>query len=168
MTTPKAVDLTPAKANERIQQELSEASAALRTKDLEDALGAYTRALGLALQLGPAPTERVLLGALRAARTLAQEQDANGLSALGPALVSLVAQVREADALPPTAVMEAWATVASDVGALIGQIGLALSIAPNHRRAMMDSARSRAALLDDATDSLFALTAWLDQPGLSS
>jgi hypothetical protein len=59
--------------------------------------------------------------------------------------------------------MEAWAMVAADVGALIGQVGLALMIAPDHRAEMMQNARTRAALLDEATGNLFALASWLDQ-----
>jgi hypothetical protein len=168
MTTLESIELTPAEATAQVHQELSRASRRLQTGELEPALDAYTRALGLALQLGPAPTEKVLLATLDAAHGLARGQDADGLSALGPALVNLVAQVRDAGALPPTAVMDAWASVAADVGALIGQVGLALAIGPDHRRGMMNNARLRAALLDDATGGLFTLTSWIDQLDLNA
>lgn len=163
MTSPQAIELTPAEAAGRIQQELEQASSALSLDDVGTALDGYVRALGLALQLGPALTERVLASVLDAAQELAVRQDTAGLAALGPALVDLVAQVRRAGALPPTSIMEAWASVASDLGALIGQVGLALAIAPDHREGMIKNARTRAALLDDATGKLFALTPWLDQ-----
>jgi hypothetical protein len=104
-----------------------------------------------------------LSATLDAASELACSLDTEGLSALGPALVNLVTQVRDADVLPSSMVMDAWASVATDVGALIGQVGLALAIHPDHRRGMMDSARLRAALLDDATGGLFNLTNWLDR-----
>jgi hypothetical protein len=61
--------------------------------------------------------------------------------------------------------MEAWATIATDLGALIGQIGIALSISPDHRSDLLDNTRTRAQLLDDATGNLFALTAWIDELG---
>lgn len=163
MTTPQEIDLAPTEAARRIQSELEQASDALHVDDLGTALDGYVRALGLALQLGPALIERVLVAVLDAAQELAGWKHAEGLSALGPALVDLVAQVRRAGALPPTSVMDAWATVASDLGALIGQVGLALAITPDHREEMMENARARAALLDDATGKLFALTRWLDQ-----
>ncbi len=121
------------------------------------------RALGLALQLGPAPTEQVLLAILQTARELACRQDADRLSALGPALEELVSQVHNSCALPPTAVMEVWATVANNLGALIGQLGLAYSISPRHRASIMDSVRSLATLLDEAAGSLFSLGVWIDQ-----
>jgi hypothetical protein len=163
VTTPRVIDLTPAEASRRIQKELEQAADALKADDLDTALDEYVRALGLALQLGPALTEQVLIAALDAAKGFAGQPHADGLSALGPALVDLVTQVRRAGALPPTQIMEAWAAVASDLGALIGQVGLALTIAPDHREGMIKNARTRAVLLDDATSNLFALTSWLDQ-----
>ncbi len=163
MTITEAIELAPAEATARVQRELNHVSEKLQAGDLEHALDALSSALGLALQLGPASTEKVLLTTLDAAHKLARRQDAEGLSALGPALVELVAQVRDTGALPPTAVMDAWASVATDVGALIGQVGLALTIRSDHRLDMMDNARVRAALLDDATGSLFPLTNWIDQ-----
>jgi hypothetical protein len=168
MSTLENIELTPDEAAARIHQELSHASKTLQAGDLEPALNVYTRALGLALQLGPAPTEKVLLAALDAAQGLAHWQDAEGLSALGPALVNLVARVRDAGALPPTVVMDVWASLATDVGALIGQVGLVLSIGLGHRRAMMDNARLRATLLDDATGGLFNLSRWIDQLDLNA
>ena len=163
MTTLEAMELTPAEATARVRQELSRADEKLQTGELDSAFDGYALAIGLALQLGPALTEKALAATLDAARELAGSQDAEGLSALGPALVDLVAQVRDASALPPTTVMDAWASVVTEVGALIGQVGLALAMRADHRHSMMDNARFRAALLDDATSGLFALTSWLDQ-----
>ncbi len=163
MTTPQTRDLAPADAAELIHRALEQASEVLQSGDLNAALDAYVPALGLALQLGPAPSEKVLLAVMDGARKLAHRQDADGLSALGPTLVDLVTQVREAGALPATRVMEAWATVASEMGALIGQVGLALAVAPDHSADMMGNAHARATLLDDATGGLFALAAWLEQ-----
>jgi hypothetical protein len=163
MTDPDAVELTLDGAISLLQEELDRAAEAIRTADLESALDGYRAALGLALQLGPAATEGVLRAILQASRDLAWHGEASSLSALGPALVGLVDQVRQAGALPATAVMEAWAIVAADLAALVGQIGLALSIPPRHRAGMFDSARAHAVLLDDATSNLFALTAWIDQ-----
>jgi hypothetical protein len=74
----------------------------------------------------------------------------------------LVAQVREADVLPATATMDAWAVIAADLGALIGQIGVALNIAPAHRGDIISNARTQATILDNATNGLFALTTWID------
>jgi hypothetical protein len=163
MTSPQALDVTPAEAAELIHSELAQAAAWLEAGDLDAALDGYVCALGLALQIGPAPTGRVMAAVLQAAQALALAQDADGLSKLGPAVVGLVAQVRDANALPPTSVMDAWAVVAADLGTLIGQVGLALSIPSDRRTGMMDNARTQAALLDDATGGLFALTAWLDE-----
>ena len=163
MTTITAIELSPTEAAARVHQDLSCAAERLQTGDLGPALDAYSCALGLALQLGPALTEKALFAALDAACELASSLDTEGLSALGPALVDLVTQVRDAGVLPPNAVMDAWASVATDVGALIGQVGLALAIRTDHRRGMMDNARLRAALLDDATGGLFNLTNWMDQ-----
>jgi hypothetical protein len=158
----ESVEVTLDGAIDLIQEELAEAAEALRTEGIEGALKGYVGALGLALQLGPAATERVLGILLGVAHELAQQNEAEGLSALGPAMVGLVDQVRQANVLPATELMAAWATVAADLGALIGQIGLALTIPDRHRPALLDSARARAALLDDATANRFALTAWLD------
>jgi hypothetical protein len=167
MTTRQAIEATPAEAAALVRGELTGAGAALHDNDLDAAFDRYVRALGLGLQLGPAPTGQVLASILQAARDLALEGNADGLSALGPALVGLVNQVREAGALPPTAVMEAWATFAADLGALIGQLGLALGIPPDHRTGLIDHVGRRAILLDEATDGHFALTAWVDELGLA-
>jgi hypothetical protein len=153
MTTIKAIELTPIEAAARVHQELSCAGERLQTGDLGPALDAYSWAL----------TEKVLLATLDAACGLACSLDTEGLSALGPVLVNLVTQVRDAGVLPCTAVMDAWASVATDLGALIGQVGLALAIHPDHRLGMMDNAHIRAALLDDATGGLFNLANWMDQ-----
>jgi hypothetical protein len=163
MTDPVTIDLTPAEASEQIQKELEGASSAVEARDLDAALDGYVRALGLALQLGPALTEKVLVAALDTARRLADQPDPRGLSALGPTLVDLVRQVRQAGALPPTPIMDAWATVTSDLGALIGQVGLALTIDPDSRSGLLENARTHALLLDEATGHLFALTSWIDQ-----
>jgi hypothetical protein len=163
MTIPQEIDLTPAEAAQRIQKELERASDALRIDDLGTAFDGYVRALGLALQLGPALTERVLAAVLDAAQELAGWKHGEALSTLGPAMVELVGQVHVAGALPPTSVMEAWATIASNLGALIGQVGLVLAMLPAHREGMLKNARTHAVLLDDATGELFALTHWLDQ-----
>ena len=152
-----------------------QAAQALEATNLDATLEGYIRALGLGLQAGPAAAEQVLATVLQACRQLALQQDAAGCrwcppldaptvySALGPEVVQLVRDVRDAGALPDTPVMAAWATLASEVGTLIGQLGLVLSIPPAQRAGMLDNARTRAALLDDATDSCFALTAWLDE-----
>jgi hypothetical protein len=181
MTAEKSVDLTPLQAANLIGSELSQAENALEARKFDAAIDGYIRALGLALQLGPAPTEQVLDGVLHAARILVLSVNSgasrsaemsgsmddrntvsSSLAALGPAIVALVTQVRNADALPATGVMEAWATVASDLGALIGQVGLALDIAANHRSGMMDNAIARAKILDEATGNRFALGAWVE------
>jgi hypothetical protein len=61
--------------------------------------------------------------------------------------------------------MHAWAELASDLGALIGQVGLALTVGGSHQAGIMGAARMRAALLDEATGDLFALASWLDRLG---
>jgi hypothetical protein len=163
VTSPQPVELSPLEASALISHELQQARRGLYSADIELALDALAAALGLALQLGPAATEWVLAGTVDAARYLAGQQDANALSALGPALAGLTSQVRDAAVLPSISVMEAWAEVASALGALIGQVGLALTIAPDHGSTMMENARAQALLLDDATGNMFALTAWIDQ-----
>jgi hypothetical protein len=163
MTTPRELNLTAGEAAARIEAELRQAEGAYQEGDLDASLDCYVRALGLALQLGPAPTELALLAILRTAHTLAQGQDSEGLSALGPALAGLVTQMQEARALPASGVMELWAALAVDLGALISQLGLAMGMPRGHRAGMMDLARNRAALVDDATSGAFGLTAWLDE-----
>ena len=165
MTLPQSVNLTPADATALVQKKLLEAQGALERSDLESALDSLVSALGLALQLGPAASELVLSEVVAVAQELARKDDASALSALGPALVGLIQQVREAGALPPTSVMYAWAELASDLGVLIGQVGLALTIGGSHRAGTLGKARVRAALLDDTTENLFALTSWLDRVG---
>jgi hypothetical protein len=155
------IHLAPAEAAALIQDELERARECLDDNQRGTALDGYVRALGLGLQLGPAPTEMVLTGVLEAARDLARRQDP-ALSALGPSLVDLIDRVFEAGVLPDTPVMRAWATFATDLCALIGQLGLALTIPPDHRTAMLENARTRAAALDDSTDSLFEVADWID------
>ncbi|MGD8518734.1 MAG: hypothetical protein PVG54_17340 [Anaerolineae bacterium] len=167
MTAVQPIDLSPVEATALIERELAAARETMgqdgTVPDLDAILDAYHRALGLALQLGPAPAEKVLVHALATARELARHEDAAALSALGPTLVGLVDQVRQSGSLPPTRVMDAWATIASDLGALVGQVGLALALPPERRTGMLDNARTRASLLDDATHGLFEVTAWIDQ-----
>jgi hypothetical protein len=161
MTIKETVELTLDGVLSLLQKELDRAAQALQMAEFDRALDSYVGALGLALQLGPAATERVLHAILGTGRELARQGEASVISAMGPALVDLVEQVRGAGVLPATPVMEAWATVTADLGALVGQIGLALTMPPRHRSGMLDSASTRAALLDDVTGSLFSLTAWL-------
>ena len=162
MTSPRSVELTAFEATNLLHRTLVEADQALQEGSTVESFDSYVSALGLALQLGPAPTEKAILAVLGAVKRLAQQQDAPGLCTLGPALVDLVDQTRTAGALPPTPIMETWAIVVSDLGSLAGQVGLALAIPPQRRSEMIGNARARAALLDDATGGLFALTEWLD------
>lgn len=163
MSVPPSIDLTPVQAARLLEDELSAARQSLRVSQTEAAQDKFVSALGLALQLGPAPVETVLRHLIRAIRELAHPPDSETLATLGPALVHLVSQVRNAGALPSSRVMEAWATVASDMGTIIGQVGLALSIESDSRTGMMANARIRAAALDEATGSRFAITDWIDQ-----
>jgi hypothetical protein len=163
MTNYETVELTLEGVVSLLQTELDETADALRRTDFDAALDGFVGALGLALQLGPAPTERVLRLILDTARELARQSEVDVLSALGPALAGLADQVREAGVLPATPTMEAWATVTTDLGALVGQIGLALTVPTQHGASVLSSARTRAALLDDATGNLFSLASWLDE-----
>ncbi len=163
MTEPQELELTPVGAASLFETELSRAEEALLEGMVDSALDGYVRAMGLALQLGPAPTGQAVTFVLQAAHLFASQEDAASLAALGPALVGLISQMREAGAVPATAIMEAWAQFAESLGALIGQIGLALTLPSDHRSGMIANACSHAALLDDATDGRFSLTAWLDR-----
>jgi hypothetical protein len=163
MPEPVELELTAAKASAHVAGELSLAEAALQEGKTDEALDGYVRALGLAVQLGPASTGHAVRCVLLAAHELAKGQDAAGLSALAPALVGLVDQMREAEAIPGTAVMDAWARFIEGLGAMIGQVGLALALPSGHQSGMMASARSHASLLDEATDEQFSLVAWLDE-----
>jgi hypothetical protein len=130
--------------------------------DLELTISSLCKALGLALQLGPASTEKVLRAILGTSKTMLGSQGAGALAVLSPALVNLVAQVRESGVLPETPTMEAWATVVTGVSTLISQVGLAYELPPERRSGMLRQARGQAELLDDATGSLLQLTVWLD------
>lgn len=163
MSAPRAIDLSPAEASRLIQKELEQARNGVEAQDLDAVLDGFVHALGLALQLGPALTEQVLVAALETAKEFAEQPHPEGLSALGPALVDLVRQVRGASALPSTPIMDAWATVASDIGSLIGQVGLVVTLAPEHRAGLIENARRHAYLLDEVTGKLFDLTPWIDQ-----
>jgi hypothetical protein len=160
VTEPQPIELTAGQAASLIHGELQAAALALQAAELDPALDAYVRALGLALQLGPAPAEAVLRAVLDAARDLARRGDAVGLATLGPAVAGLVGQVWEAGVLPANRVMEAWAAVATDIGALLGEWGVALSLPVEQRQGLRAQLKDRAALLDTATDSLFGLAAW--------
>ena len=168
MTEHQSLELTPGKATARIRREITDAAQAIRAQDFDVALDGYVRSLGLALQLGPGPTEQVLIALLSAARVLVRDGDAGVLSAWGPALVELVDRVRVTGVLPPNAVMEAWAAVASDLAAVLGQIGLASSLPPDRRAGLLRQARTRLALLDDATDGHFDLLNWWHELALLS
>ncbi|MFN2227377.1 MAG: hypothetical protein ACK2UY_13735 [Anaerolineae bacterium] len=154
----QALEMSPGQAADRLHGELVEAGQALAARDLDAALDAYVRGLGLALQLGPAATEIALGAILAGAADLLRRGDGDGLCALGPAVAGVVDQAREAGAVPPTAAMQAWAGVAVDVGALLGQVGLALALPVERRAGLWRQAQARAALLDEATGGRFALT----------
>lgn len=160
-TEVQALDLTAAQAAARLHEEMVAAGEALAGHDLEAALDAYVRALGLALQLGPAAAEIALGAILAGADGLLRRGDADGLCALGPAVAGVVAQVGEAGALPAAAAMQAWAVVCADSGALLGQVGLALALPGERGAAMWHQAQARAAALDEATGGLFSLAEWL-------
>lgn len=160
----EALDLTADEAAARLQDELVRAGQSLAGGEMEAALDGYVRGLGLALQLGPAALEMALSALLAGASGLVRRGDADGLCALGPAVTGTVAQVREAGALPATPAMAAWATVTDDVGALLGQVGLALALPAARRLSMWRQARDRAALLDEVTGGLFGLASWLGEP----
>jgi len=163
MSMPQPIELTPLEAAGLIEHDLHAAEACIQSSQIEGAQDRLVRALGLALQLGPAAVENVLLCVMHMIGEPVLHRDTETLSSLGPALVDVVSQVRSAGALPGTRIMEAWAIVACDVATLIGQVGLALSIRPEHRQGMMDNARIRAAALDEATGARFAITDWIDQ-----
>ena len=160
MTDPQPLALTAGEAASLVHRELGAAALALQAAELDAAFDAYVRALGLALQLGPALVEEVLRAVVDGARHLAHRGNAVGLATLGPAVAGLVGQVREAGALPANPEMEAWAAVAVEIGALVGQWGVALSLPAEHRPALHARLQARAALLDAATGSLFNLAAW--------
>jgi hypothetical protein len=160
----EAVDWTADEAAAGLQYELVRAGQFLTGQEMEAALDGYVRGLGLALQLGPAALEMALSALLAGAGGLVRRGDADGLCALGPAVTGTVVQVREAGALPATPAMAAWAAVTDDLGALLGQVGLALALPAERRSGMWRQARERAALLDEATGGLFALVDWLGQP----
>ena len=168
MSTLQTLDLTPAEAAGFLDRETKEAGAAWRAGAYDSAIDGYTRAMGLALQLGPAPAEQVLTAILHTTCDLESSEKAEALATIGPALVDLVHQVRRAGALPATRVMEAWAELTVDAGALIGQVGLAYSLPPERRREITTNARTRAALLDDASDGALDLGSWLDAKALES
>jgi hypothetical protein len=168
MSTFQTLDLTPAEAAGFLVRASAEAGDAWRAGAFDSAVGGYARALGLALQLGPAAAEQVLAAIVHTTRGLESSKEAEALAMLGPALVNLVLQVRQAGALPTTRVMDAWAELTFDVGALIGQVGLAYSLPPERRSEITTNARMRATLLDDASNGVLGLGAWLDAKALES
>lgn len=155
------VFLTADQAVAVLEHELAGADTALSAGRSDSAFDGYVRSLGLALQLGPAEIQLVLRRLLEAASKLACLDGAVGLNTLGPAIVGVVADARRAGAVPSCKVMEAWATATADFGALIGEVGLALSMAPGQRGGTIGGSLRRAAVLDDATGTMFGLTAWL-------
>ena len=161
MSGPQPIELNPAEAAGWIQARLARAEESLTEGNLDGALDAYVQSLGLALQLGPAATEQVLSTILASAAVLACRRDSGGLSAMGPALVGLTGQMRQAQALQST-VMEAWASIVDGVGALIGQLGLALALPLERQEGMLDNARAHAAILDDATGGILGLAEWIE------
>ena len=167
-----SIDATPEGAAELLHGELTGAAAALEDGDLHKSVDGFVRALGLGLQLGPAPTERVLAAILQALRQSVAggtvPNAAQTFSTLGPAVVGLVADVQKQGVLPDTPVMGAWATLASELGILIGQLGLALGIPAKHRADMIDRALTRALLLEDATGGRFGLVTWSEDVGGTS
>ncbi len=163
MTAPQPVDLTLSEAARLLDEELRIARCSLEASESGVAGNRFVSALGLALQLGPAPVEEVLFRVMDATLRLAQTAGSESLATLGPAIVLLVDRVREAGALPPTAAMEAWAILATDLGVIIGQLGLALSMKADSRAGILANARLRASLLDDATEARFGFTTWVDQ-----
>jgi hypothetical protein len=166
MSALQTLDLTPARAARVLDRELASAGDAWRAGAFDSAVDGYARALGLALQLGPAAAEQVLAAIVHTTRGLESSEEAEALAMLGPALVDLVLQVRQAGALPTTRVMEAWAELTLDVGALIGQVGLACSLPPEHRREITTNAGTRATFLDDASHGALGLCAWLEAKAL--
>jgi hypothetical protein len=168
VTEHEFLELAPDEAVARIRREIANAIQAIQNQHLDAALGCYVRSLGLALQLGPGPTEQVVIAVLSGAQTLVRNNEAESLSALGPALVELVAMVRQASALPPTPIMQAWATVASELAAILGQIGLATSLPTDRRAGLLDLAQARIVLLDSATNGLFDLRNWWHELDLLS
>lgn len=163
MSAPRSIDLTAVEAERLLSRELHAARDSLLSSQLDVAQDKFVSALGLALQLSPAPVERVLLYVMHTIRESALRSDSETLSTFGPALVHVVSQVRDFGALPSSRVMEAWATVASDMGTIIGQVGVALAIESDRCKGMMANARIRAAALDEATGTRFAVAAWIDQ-----
>ena len=161
MSEPDILQLTAAAAAAWIARELEQASQVLPL-NLEAAMDGYIRALGLALQLGPAPMEQALDAIHGAALFWGADDNATALSTLGPAVTGLVHQVRDAEALPTTKVMSAWAAATEGLGALIGQVGLALALPPKRRRDLLVQARAQAALLDDVTEGRWQLVDWID------
>jgi hypothetical protein len=159
----QALDLTFTAAMERIRSELSLVAQALQAGDPEVVIDGHVRALGLALQLGPVPAQEIITALLYTVSELARHREGDILAMLGPALVGLVDQINEAGALPSMPGMAAWAAVASDLGSLVGQIGLVLALPPSGRAAMLNLARRRALLLDEATNGILELEAWYQE-----
>jgi hypothetical protein len=168
MSAFQTLSLTPAEAAAFLARMSTEAAHAWRDGAYDSAVDGYTRALGLALQLGPAPAEQVLTAIVDTTRVLESREEGNALAILGPALVDLVVQVRKAGALPASRVMEAWAELSHDLGAFIGQAGLAYSLPRERRSEIAANARMRAALLDDASNDALRLRAWLDAKELNA
>ena len=80
MRTSQSLDMTPAAAARFLDKESVESADAWRAGAYDSAVDGYTRALGLALQLGPAPTERVLASILHTTRGLQSSDEAGALA----------------------------------------------------------------------------------------
>ncbi|MEJ2212323.1 MAG: hypothetical protein P8129_25325 [Anaerolineae bacterium] len=164
-TGAESLELTPDQAAARLHGELVDAGQALAAGDLDRALDAYVRGLGLALQLGPEAAEIALGAILAGGAELLRRGDGEGLCALGPAVAGVVDQVQEAGAVAPGPEMQAWTGVAAEVGALLGQVGLALGLPAERREGLWRQAQARAALLDEATGGRLRFSASWDTMG---
>lgn len=157
----EVVDLTPVQAAAWLQQRLERASVALEAGDVSSALDAYISAVGFSLQLGPAAAQGTLGETVTAAKKWARLEEAGALSALGPALVAVADEIMRSETVSASPVMGAWAMVTSEVGALVGQVGLAVGVECAHRASMLRHALPRARLLDEITDHRFEMDLWI-------
>lgn len=154
---PETVELTPDAAVAFLSDELALAADSHAAGNADAALDAYVRAVGLALQLGPAACEQALDAVLAGARRMTH----NTLSALGPALVQLHDQVRDAGALSDNPVMQSWASVVAYCGMLIGVVGVAGALPAGDRQGMVHKARTAATQLDEQTGQLLDFAGWV-------
>ncbi|MBN1657756.1 MAG: hypothetical protein JXA93_05110 [Anaerolineae bacterium] len=155
---PESIELTPDGASAFLHDELALAADSYAAGDIDAALDAHVRALGLALQLGPAACEQAIGAVLESARQMTPDT----LAALGPALVQLHNQIYEAAALPGTPVMQSWASVVAYVGMLIGLAGVAGNLSAADRQGLVSNVRAGATRLDAETEHLFNFAGWVD------